>query len=141
MDDLLYGVHPVREGLRAKRRRPLELFVVRGSHERHDDILQLAQELAVPVRQRERRDLDKLAGMPHHQGLVLRVEPFPYLELEELLDRWRSTNEDAFFLILDGITDPHNFGALLRSAEGAGCHGVIMSKDRSCPVSGVVDKA
>jgi len=141
MDDLLYGTHPVREGLRAERRRPLELFVLRGSHERHAEILTLAQQLGVPVRQRERADLDKLVGMPHHQGLVLRVEPFPYVELEDLLDGWRSSGEDAFFLVLDGVTDPHNFGALLRNAEGAGCHGVIVARDRSCPVSGVVDKA
>ncbi len=95
----------------------------------------------MPIRQRERRDLDKLAGMPHHQGLVLRVEPFPYLELEQLIETWQAGGGDAFFLVLDGVTDPHNFGALLRSAEGAGCHGVIVAKDRSCPVSGVVEKA
>lgn len=141
MDDLLYGTHPVREGLRAKRRRPLELFVVRGSHERHADVLELARELGVPIRQRERTDLDKLAGMPHHQGLVLRVEPFPYVELEDILAAWKSTGEDGFFLVLDGVTDPHNFGALLRSAEAAGCHGVIVPRDRACPVSGVVDKS
>jgi len=141
MDDLLYGTHPVREGLRAERRRPLELFVLRGSAERHAEVIALAQQHGVPVRQRERADLDKLVGMPHHQGLVLRVEPFPYVELEDLLDAWRSRGEDGFFLVLDGVTDPHNFGALLRNAEGAGCHGVIVARDRSCPVSGVVDKA
>jgi len=141
MDDLVYGTHPVREGLRAERRRPLELFVARGSQERHGEIIALAQQLGVPVRQRERIDLDRLVGMPHHQGVVLRVEPFPYRELDDLLADWRASGEEAFFLVLDGITDPHNFGALLRSAEGAGCHGVVVAKDRACPVSGVVDKA
>jgi len=141
MDDLLYGTHPVREGLQARRRKPLELFVVRGSAERHAEIVGLAQQLGVPIRQRERGDLDRLVGMPHHQGLVLRVEPFPYVELDDLIEAWRGGGEDAFFLVLDGVTDPHNFGALLRSAEGAGCHGVIVARDRACPVSGVVDKA
>jgi len=141
MDDLLYGTHPVREGLRAERRRPLELFVVRGSQERHGEILALAHQQGVPVRQRERGDLDRLAGTPHHQGVALRVEPFPYRDLDDLLEAWRASGEVAFFLVLDGITDPHNFGALLRSAEGAGCHGVIVAKDRACPVSGAVDKA
>jgi len=141
MDDLLYGTHPVREGLQAGRRRPLELFVARGSAERHVEVVELAQRLGVPIRQRERSDLDRLVGMPHHQGLVLRVEPFPYVELDDLIEGWRASGEEAFFLVLDGVTDPHNFGALLRNAEGAGCHGVIVAKDRACPVTGVVDKA
>jgi 23S rRNA (guanosine2251-2'-O)-methyltransferase len=71
---------------------------------------------------------------------VLEIEPFAYLSLDDLLGRWRASEEPAFFLILDGITDPHNLGAILRSADGAGCHGVIVTKDRACPVTAVVDK-
>jgi 23S rRNA (guanosine2251-2'-O)-methyltransferase len=71
---------------------------------------------------------------------VLSIEPFAYSELDDLLALWRNSARPAFFLLLDGITDPHNFGAILRNADAAGCFGVIVAKDRSCPVSGVVDK-
>ncbi len=142
MSDLLSGIHPVREGLRGRRRRPLELFLLSGQRSaRLEDLIREAGEVGVPVRYRERRDLDRLAGNPHHQGAVLRVEPFAYAALEDLLQHWRSSGEPAFFAVLDGITDPHNLGAILRSAEVAGCHGVIVPKDRSCPVTEVVDRA
>jgi 23S rRNA (guanosine2251-2'-O)-methyltransferase len=140
MTDVLYGVHPVREGL-SGRRQPLELFVAEGPvNDRLQKLLKLAEERGVPVRRRRRADLDRLAGQPHHQGVVLSVEPFAYSELDELLALWRNSGRPAFFLLLDGITDPHNFGAILRNADAAGCFGVIVAKDRSCPVSGVVDK-
>ena len=141
MADFLYGFHPVREGLRG-RRQPLELFVVDGVvNERVKKLLELAAERGVPVRRRQKADLDRLAGQPHHQGVVLSIEPFTYVDLDDLLAVWRNSGRPALFLLLDGITDPHNFGAVLRNADAASCHGVIVSKDRSCPVSGVVDKA
>jgi 23S rRNA (guanosine2251-2'-O)-methyltransferase len=140
--ELIYGINTVREGLKGTRRQPLELFALKEARSaRVEEVLRAASEAGIPVRLRERGDLDRLVGNPHHQGVVLRVEPFAYAALEDLLDRWRKTGRKAFFLILDGITDPHNLGAILRSAEAAGCHGVIVPKDRSCPVTPVVDKA
>ncbi|MEJ2698050.1 MAG: 23S rRNA (guanosine(2251)-2'-O)-methyltransferase RlmB [Desulfuromonadales bacterium] len=142
MAELIYGINTVREGLKGTRRQPLELFALKEARSaRVEEVLRAASEAGIPVRLRERGDLDRLVGNPHHQGVVLRVEPFAYAALEDLLDRWRKTGRKAFFLILDGITDPHNLGAILRSAEAAGCHGVIVPKDRSCPVTPVVDKA
>jgi len=142
MSDVIYGVNPVREALAGERRKPLELFVARDARSpRIDEVLAEAHRRQVPVRPRERRDLDQLAGHGHHQGLVLRVEPFAYAEFEVLLRRWRDSGEAAFFLVLDGLTDPHNLGAVLRSAEAAGCHGVITAKDRACPITAVVDRA
>jgi 23S rRNA (guanosine2251-2'-O)-methyltransferase len=141
MSDFIYGFHPVREGLRG-RRNPVELFVdEKASGNRVDEILVLAKERGVPVRQRRRQDLDRLAGLPHHQGVVLTMEAFPYVELQDLLQLWQDSGKDAFFVLLDGITDPHNLGAILRNADAAGCHGVILTKDRSCGVTNVVDKA
>jgi 23S rRNA (guanosine2251-2'-O)-methyltransferase len=138
--DLLYGFHPVREGLRG-RRQPLELFVSDGPiSERLQKLLDLAGERGVPIRRRQKRDLDRMAGHPHHQGVVLSIEPFSYCDQEELLAAWRNSGRPALILLLDGITDPHNFGAILRNADAAGCHGVIVPKDRSCPVTNVVDK-
>jgi 23S rRNA (guanosine2251-2'-O)-methyltransferase len=139
--DYIYGINPVREGLRG-RRRPLELFVDEsGDNRRVEELLALARERGVPVRQRRRQDLDRLVGMPHHQGVVLSMEPFPYADFEDQLAAWQVSGEDAFFLLLDGITDPHNLGAVLRNADAAGCHAVMITKDRSCGITNVVDKA
>jgi 23S rRNA (guanosine2251-2'-O)-methyltransferase len=140
--DLVYGINPVVEGLRGTLRAPLELLVLKGVlPPRLGEAVQLAHGRGVPVRLRDRQDLDRLAGHKHHQGAILRVAPFAYCDLEDLIGHWRNSGGPAFFLILDGVTDPHNFGAILRSADAAGCHGVIVGKDRACPVSGVVEKS
>ncbi len=139
--DYLYGIHPVREGLRG-RRQPIELFVdEKGGGPRIDELLALARERGVPVRQRRRQDLDRMAGQPHHQGAVLSMEPFPYTEIEDLVSAWQASGKPGFFLLLDGITDPHNLGAVLRNADAAGCQGVIITRDRSCGITNVVDRA
>lgn len=139
--DFVYGINPVKEGLRG-RRRPVELFVdEKAGGKRLDEILALAKDRDVPVRQRRRQDLDRLAGLPHHQGVVMSMEPFPYTAFEDLLADWQISGEDGFFLLLDGITDPHNLGAILRNADAAGCQGVVITKDRSCGITNVVDKA
>jgi 23S rRNA (guanosine2251-2'-O)-methyltransferase len=68
------------------------------------------------------------------------MEPFPYTEIEDLLAEWQDSGETGFFLLLDGIIDPHNLGAILRNADAAGCQGVVITKDRSCGVTNVVDR-
>ena len=139
--DYLYGIHPVREGLRG-RRQPLELFVdEKGAGQRVDELLILARERGIPIRQRKRQDLDRMADQPHHQGVVLSMEPFPYTEIEDLLALWQTSGKTGLFLLLDGITDPHNLGAILRNADAAGCQGVVLTKDRSCGITNVVDRA
>lgn len=141
MADLIYGINAVSEGLRSSRRRPLALVLQRDSKSaRLVQLQREAEAVGVPVNRRDRRELDRLVGHGHHQGALLEIEPFAYLSLEDLLQSWRVSEKPAFFLILDGITDPHNLGAILRSADGAGCHGVIVTKDRACPVTGVVEK-
>ncbi len=141
MADFIYGIHPVREGL-CGRRQPLELFVdEKGAGPRVDELLVMARERGIPVRQRKRQDLDRMADQPHHQGVVLSMEPFPYTEIEDLLAEWQASEKDGFFLLLDGITDPHNLGAILRNADAAGCQGVVLTKDRSCGITNVVDRA
>jgi len=141
MADYLYGINPISEALSGQGRAPQELVVARGKQSpRLQALIEQAQGVDIPIRQRERRDLDRLAGHDQHQGVLLRLEPFRYADLKSLLARWRQSGRPAFFLLLDGITDPHNLGAMIRSAEVAGCHGVILAKDRSCPVTPVVEK-
>jgi 23S rRNA (guanosine2251-2'-O)-methyltransferase len=140
-NDYLFGINPVREGLRG-RRQSLELFVdEKGGGKRIEDVLALAKELGVSIHQRSKQDLDRLAGLPHHQGVVLRMEPFPYADFREQLAAWKASGQDALFLLLDGITDPHNLGAILRNADAAGCNAVVITKDRSCGITSVVDRA
>jgi 23S rRNA (guanosine2251-2'-O)-methyltransferase len=141
MSELLYGINPVSEGMQGERRKPLELLL-QSDHrsQRLTEVQALAERKGIPVRLKHRAELDRLIGHSHHQGALLRIEPYLYAEMEELIGRWRNSGQSAFFLLLDGITDPHNFGAMLRSAEVAGCHGVIVAKDRACPVTSVVEK-
>lgn len=141
MADYLYGINPVRESLEGDGRKPLELLLISGERSaRLEELLVMAKRRSLKVGFRERRDLDRLVGHTHHQGVLLRLEDFRYADLEEVFADWRASGRPAFFLLLDCITDPHNLGAILRSAEVAGCHGVIVAKDRSCPVTPVVEK-
>ncbi len=139
-DELIYGINPVMEALRGGRR-AFELFVAGGGHDRRlEKILALAAEKGVAVRQRERGDLARLCGTDHHQGVALRVEPFPYADLADMIARWRASGEAGLLLVLDGIQDPHNLGALIRTAACAGAHGVIIPKDRAVGVTATVEK-
>lgn len=142
MSDYLYGINPVQEALLGGRRKPLELLLQSGSRQARLVLLEtLAQKQNIAIRTVPRRELDRLVGHDRHQGVLLQIEPFAYVSLDVLLSGWQQAGTNAFFLVLDGITDPHNFGALLRTAEGAGCHGVIVAKDRACPVTAVVEKS
>jgi len=139
---MIYGINPVCEALKGTRRKALELFVLReASSSRLAEAIRQAQDAGVPVRQRDRQDLDRLAGHHHHQGLLLRLEPFPYISLDDLIRLWRDSGRPAFFLAVDSVTDPRNFGALARSADAAGCQGVIVPKDRVSSVTSVAEKA
>lgn len=140
-DDILYGINSVREALRGNRK-AFELFVqTGGTDQRIAKLAALAEEKGIAVRRRERADLERLAGNPHHQGVVLKVAPFVYAELEDFLSKHQKTEGSLFVLVLDGIQDPQNLGALIRSAACAGVQGVIIPKDRACGMTPVVEKA
>lgn len=138
-DDIIYGVNPVTEALRGSRK-AFELFLAEGADKRLDKLMQLAGEKEVPVRRRDRGALTRLSGSEHNQGAVLRVEPYPYAELSDLIDRWKECGEQGLILLLDGIQDPHNLGALIRSAACAGAHGIVIPQDRACGVTPTVEK-
>lgn len=141
MADLVYGVNPVREALTGGGREPLGLFLVAGEvNPRLRQILAEADGLKLSVKRMSRQELDRLAGHSQHQGVLLKLAAFKFAAFADLLAVAGSSAEKSFFVVLDGVTDPHNFGAILRSAEVAGCHGVIVAKDRSCPVTPVVEK-
>ncbi len=141
MSELLYGINPVREALQGVGRKPLEVFVTKNdNNQRVQEILDVSLSQGLKVNSVSPAELERLAGHSRHQGVLLKLTPFQFTEFDTLLSRAQEASRAAFFLLLDGITDPHNFGAILRSAEIAGCHGVIVAKDRSCPVTSVVEK-
>lgn len=140
-EEIIYGLNPVLEALRGTRR-AFELFVAAtATDKRLEKLLKLSAEKGVPVRQRDKADLSRLCGTDHHQGIALRVEGFSYAEIGDILDRCRESEENGLLIILDGIQDPHNLGAIIRSAACAGAHGVIIPKDRAARITPTVEKA
>ena len=139
-EEILSGIHPVMEALRGSRR-AFELFISRDVKDpRIEKLLKLAAEKDVAVRSRDKRDISRLCGTDHHQGVALRLEGFPYAELEDILAAWRTSGGSGLVLVLDGVQDPHNLGALIRSAACAGANGVIIPRDRATRVTTTVEK-
>ncbi|HEY3423735.1 MAG TPA: 23S rRNA (guanosine(2251)-2'-O)-methyltransferase RlmB [Negativicutes bacterium] len=139
--ELIFGVNPVKESLQGARG-AYNLYVqISASDHRVEKIIKLAEQRGVAVHRREKQDLTKMCASSHHQGIALEVEPFRYADLDDLLTSVSSSGKNGFLLVLDGILDPHNLGALIRSAACAGCDGVVIPKDRACGVTAAADKA
>lgn len=139
--ELIFGVNPVKESLQGTRG-AFNLYVqVSATDHRVEKIIRLAEERGVPVHRREKLDLTKMCASSHHQGIALEVEPFRYADLDDLLATIGQSGAAGFLLVLDGILDPHNLGALIRTAACAGANGVIIPRDRACGVTATVEKA
>lgn len=139
-DDIVEGRNAVLELLNSDRDIN-KIFVQSG--ERHgsiNKIIALAKENKVVVTEVEKSKLDFMSKTKNHQGVIAVVPPFNYCEVEDILDFAKSKNEDAFILILDGIEDPHNLGSIIRTAETAGVHGIIIPKRRTVTVNSTVAK-
>jgi len=143
--EVLYGLHPVEEALRAGRRRFDHVLV---ASERHDErlahLVAECRQAGVRVRQESREQLTQLAGTAAHQGVVALVRPQQALAIEDLfapLPSKSGTPAARLLLALDGVEDPQNLGALLRVADGAGVDGIILTERRSAPISPVAVKA
>jgi 23S rRNA (guanosine2251-2'-O)-methyltransferase len=136
------GRQAVRELLLAGRRRVREIWVANDAEERGPlaDILELAQAARVPVQDVTRRKLDAEARSEAPQGVLAKAAPLDEADFEELCQR-RVRGAAPFLVALDGITDPGNLGALLRSAEGAGATGVVLPRHRAVHVTPTVAKA
>jgi 23S rRNA (guanosine2251-2'-O)-methyltransferase len=135
-DDLVVGRNPVAEALRAGVP-SLELLVVDliEPDDRVAAAVAIAAERGVPVRERPKRELDRVAGEANHQGLVLRTEPFAYADPQELWESALAAAAAPVLVALDGITDPHNLGAIARSASAFGAAGVVVPSRRSAGVT------
>lgn len=130
----------MREALEAGR--PLDrVLVVRGHHgERLDALVQLARRAGVPVRFEERAQVDRAAGSREHQGVVAFAAAKPAVGLEDLLKAARAS-PPGLLVLLDGIEDPHNLGAIIRTSLAAGAQGVIVTERRSAGLTDAVGRA
>lgn len=136
--EVLYGIHAVEEALRARSRALDHLEIARERHDqRLQTVIDLARESGVSLRFVNREQLDRLARTKSHQGLVAVVAGKNYSEVEDLLS---SKENHQFLVVLDGIEDPHNFGALIRTADGAGANGVVIPERRAAAVNATVAK-
>ena len=138
-ENLLVGRNPIREALRAGR--PMEkLLVMKGDLSGSArEIAAMAREAGVIVQEVERSRLDQV--YPNHQGLLAYVSSASYSTLEDIFACAEERHEDPFIMVLDGVTDPHNLGAIIRSAECAGAHGVVIPERRSAGLNPACVKA
>ena len=118
-----------------------KIFIEKGEkHGSINKIIAKAREKRVVIVEVDRQKLNKMAQTENHQGVIAIVPPFNYCEVKDILDEAYRKNEKPFILILDGIEDPHNLGAIIRTAETAGVHGIIIPKRRACNVNSTVYK-
>ena len=130
MREVIYGIRPVIEALRSRRREVFEILDATGNRE----VKKAAA--GVPVKKVPRARLEQLTRGGTHQGVAARVGPYPYSGLSEIL-----AAPDPLVVVLDGVTDPRNLGAVLRAADGAGASGVVIPKDRAVGITPAAVKA
>jgi 23S rRNA (guanosine2251-2'-O)-methyltransferase len=134
----LTGFHAVEEALAAGRALD-RILIARGRHgERVEAVVQLARSKSVPVRFEDRQQLDRLAGTRDHQGIAALAAAKPALELEDLL---AAKTPQGLLVLLDGIEDPHNLGAIVRTALAAGAQGIVIPERRAAGLSDTVERA
>ncbi|MBT9332120.1 23S rRNA (guanosine(2251)-2'-O)-methyltransferase RlmB [Paracidobacterium acidisoli] len=144
--EILYGLHSVEEALRAGSRRFDHVCVARERQDRRlQDVIDLCRETGARLRFEPRDQLTRMAGTAAHQGVVAVVRAREFLDLEDILEAPAPESGNArtarLLLALDGVEDPQNLGALLRTADAAGVDGVLLTERRSAPLSPVAVKA
>ncbi len=138
MADLAIGRNQVKEAIRASLVE--RVFVAKGTRD-VGEIRQAARAAGIPVVEVNRRKLEELAGGERHQGIVAALSRVSYADLAAILASARERGEPPLVALLDEIQDPHNLGAIIRSAEAAGVHGVVITKRRSAGVTDAVFRA
>lgn len=140
-DEFVIGRHPVKEALKSDREIN-KLFVQEGQGGRPiEEIIQLANKKKIVVSFVPKSKLDTLSEHQNHQGVVLSSSPVEYATIDELFEVAEARDERPFFVMLDGIEDPHNLGSILRTADTTGVHGVIIPERRSANLTSTVSKA
>ena len=138
---IIEGRNPIIEAL--KNNRPIEKIMVNKASKEGSikKILAMAKENKVIIQEVDRHKLDEMSESHAHQGVIAITSDYRYYDLDEILEIPRQNVEDPFFIILDGITDPHNLGSIIRTADAVGAHAVIIPKRRSVQITPIVAKA
>ena len=137
---IIYGLHAVREAVRSGSRPLLRIMVVREDRQ-YTDLVRSARAARIPIHVEPQAALDRLVPGGRHQGIAALVAAKSYVDLDDILNHARARSEPAFLVILDGVEDPQNLGAICRSAEAAGAHGVFIPERRSAGLTGAVARA
>lgn len=139
-DDQIEGRNSVLELLESGRDIN-KIFITEGEkHGSINKIISMAKARKVLITEVSRTKLNQMAQTENNQGVIAIVPPFDYCEVEDILEEAKQRNEQPFILILDGIEDPHNLGSIIRTAETAGVHGIIIPKRRAASVNATVSK-
>lgn len=118
-----------------------KIFITKGEkHGSINKIIAKAKEKRVIIVEKDKRQMEEIAQTENYQGVIAIVPPFEYCEIEDIIGEAKNKQEDPFVLILDGIEDPHNLGSIIRTAETAGVHGIIIPKRRAASVNSTVNK-
>jgi len=134
--ETVFGIHAVQSLLKTAPQRICELLVVKDRHDqRIKKLLEAAQNHNIKPRLVDKRELDGVCDGGTHQGVVALAQPGKHYDEKSLMDLIDASSEDPFILVLDGVTDPHNLGACMRSADAAGVHAVVIPKDNSASLN------
>ena len=140
MADMITGRNAVLEALKSDREIE-KLIVAKGAEGSIRKITGMEKKKKIPIQYREKAALDRIAGRNSHQGVIAQVSEYTYCTLDDILRRAEERGEDPFIMILDGLEDPHNLGAVMRTAECCGAHGIVIPKRRSAGITETVAKA
>lgn len=140
--EILYGIHPVFEVLKAGRRDIYEIYIARDkTSKRIEKVAALAESIKIPIKKVKPLELKSMAGTDMHQGIGAKTGPFPLTGFSDIVDCIQRDKENHLMLLLDNILDPNNLGALVRTALCVGVDGIIVPKDRSAFPTPAVSKA
>jgi 23S rRNA (guanosine2251-2'-O)-methyltransferase len=139
--DLIWGINPILEYIKTKPDQIKEIGVLQSkSNSRVQQIIDLARQNNIKLQFKTSLNVPNIGQHINHQGVVAKITTHPFVDLEELLARTSEESQPPFFLALDSIQDPHNLGAIIRSAGAAGVSGIIIPRDRSASLSGTTAK-
>ena len=140
--EILYGIHPIVEALKARRRKIFECLIAEGNRTaRLYELLAQAGAAGIPVKKVPPQRLDAVTGSDSHQGIAAVVSPYATVSIQDLLDRSPVNSRKRLLLLLDQVVDPHNLGALTRTALCVGIDGIVIPKNRSALPTPAVSKA
>ena len=138
-ENVIIGRNPVMEALKSGRE--IDKLLVASGEGSIVKIVGMAKDRGVPIIKTERASLDRISAGGAHQGIIAYASAFEYKELEDIMEKAKTSGEEPLIIILDNLEDPHNLGAIMRTAECAGAHGVIIPKRNACGLTETVAKS